>query len=195
VPVWAKLTPATSDIAEEAAAVFRGGGDAITSSNTFPSLPLIDPDTLEFEMHVDGYVSSGGMGGPAILPLSLAKMAQLTCAFPDKSFSGIGGISEFSHALNYFLLGCGTVQVCTAAMLDHAIGPAVIGRLTSGYRAFLERHADRGWARLEDFRGLLRERVVAQSKIRRPDQASYQGGYDAREGYAAPESAVEPMKS
>ena len=88
MPVWAKLTPATSDIAEEAGAVFRGGGDAISSSNTFPSLPLVDPETLEFEMHVDGYVSSGGMGGPAILPLSLAKMAQLTRAFPDKAFSG-----------------------------------------------------------------------------------------------------------
>ena len=94
VPVWAKLTPATSDIAAEAGAVFRGGGDAIISSNTFPSLPLIDPETLEFEMHVDGYVSSGGLGGPAILPLSLAKMAQLTRAFPDKAFSGIGGISD-----------------------------------------------------------------------------------------------------
>ena len=102
LPVWAKLTPATSDIAEEAGAVFRGGGDAVTSSNTFPSLPLVDPETLEFEMHVDGYTSSGGMGGPAILPLSLAKMAQLTRAFPDKAFSGIGGISEFAHALNYF---------------------------------------------------------------------------------------------
>ena len=77
-------------------------------------------------MNVDGYVSSGGLGGPAILPLSMAKMAQLTQAFPDKAFSGIGGIAEFAHALNYFLLGCGTVQVCTAAMLDHAIGPNVI---------------------------------------------------------------------
>ena len=120
-------------------------------------------------------MSSGGLGGPAILPLSLAKMAQMTHAFPDKAFSGIGGISEFAHALNYFLLGCGTVQVCTAAMLDHAIGPNVIKRLTSGFRAFLERHADRGWTRLEDFRGLLRDRVVAQSKIRRPDEASASG--------------------
>ena len=57
-------------------------------------------------------------------------MAQLTQAFPDKSFSGIGGIAEFSHALNYFLFGCGTVQVCTAAMLDHALGPNVIRNLT-----------------------------------------------------------------
>jgi len=186
VPVWAKLTPATSDIAEEAGAVFRGGGDAVCSSNTFPSLPLVDPDTLEFEMNVDGYVSSGGLGGPAILPLSLAKMAEMTRVFPDKAFSGVGGISEFAHALNYFLLGCGTVQVCTAAMLDHAIGPNVIKRLIAGYREFLDRHAHRGWTTLEDFRGLLRDRVVAQSKIRRPDRADYQGGYEPQEGYAAP---------
>jgi len=189
VPVWAKLTPATSDIAVEAGAVFRGGADAVSSSNTFPSLPLIDPDTLEFEINVDGFVSSGGLGGPAILPLSLAKMADMTRAFPDKAFSGIGGISEFSHALNYFLLGCGTVQVATAAMLDRAVGPNVIKRLLAGYQAFFERHADRGWTSLEDFRGLLRNRVVAQSKIRRPDRADYQGGYEPEEGYAAPDPA------
>lgn len=187
VPVWAKLTPATSEIVLEAGAVFRGGADAISSSNTFPSLPLIDPESLAFEINVDGYVSSGGLGGPAILPLSLAKMAQMTQAFPDRAFSGIGGISEFAHALNYFLLGCGTVQVCTAAMLDKAIGPNVIRRLLDGYRAFLERHADRGWRTLEDFRGLLRDRVVSHSRIRRPEHADYQGGYDPVEGYAVPD--------
>ena len=187
VPVWAKLTPATSDIALEAAAVFRGGADAVSSANTFPSLPLIDPETLEFEMNVDGKVSPGGLGGPAILPLSLAKMAHMTQAFPGKAFSGIGGISEFGDALNYFLLGCGTVQVCTAAMLDKAVGPNVIKRLTAGYEAFLEKHASRGWTTLEDFRGLLRDRVVSHSQIRRPDNADYQGGHDAHEGYAAPD--------
>ena len=109
IPVWVKLTPATANIVEEAEACFRGGADAVVSSNTFPSLPVIDPVTLEFEMNVDGYVSSGGLGGPAILPLSLAKMSQLTREFPDKEFSGIGGIANFDHALNYFLLGCGTV--------------------------------------------------------------------------------------
>src|SRR5213076_15409 len=106
VPVWVKLTPATADIVEEAEACFRGGADAVSSSNTFPSLPVIDPATLEFEMNVEGYVSSGGLGGPAILPLSIAKMAQLTGAFPDREFSGIGGVSTFDHALNYFVLGC-----------------------------------------------------------------------------------------
>jgi len=181
VPVWAKLTPSTTDIVVEARGAFLAGADAITSSNTFPSLPLIDPETLEFEMNVDGLVSSGGLGGPAILPLSLAKMAQMTQAFPDRSFSGIGGVAEFAHALNYFLLGCGTVQVCTAAMLDHAVGPNVIKRLTAGMTETMEK---RGWASLDDFRGAMRERVVAHSKIRRPDGDAYHGGYEG-EGYAS----------
>jgi dihydropyrimidine dehydrogenase (NAD+) subunit PreA len=187
VPVWAKLTPSTTDIALEAGAVFRGGADAVVSSNTFPSLPLIDPDSLEFEMNVDGLVSSGGLGGPAILPLSVAKMAQLVRAYPDKSFSGIGGISNFGHALNYFLLGCGTVQVCTAAMLDHAVGPNVVKQLVAGMTEFLEKNAERGWSRLEDFRGLRRDRIVSHSQIRRPEDSEYRGGYDeSYEGYAQP---------
>jgi dihydropyrimidine dehydrogenase (NAD+) subunit PreA len=184
-PIWAKLTPSTTDVVLEARAAFEGGADAITSSNTFPSLPLINPETLEFEMNVDGFVSYGGLGGPAILPQSLAKMGQLTTALPDKSFSGIGGIATFAHALNYFLLGCGTVQVCTAAMLDHAIGPNVIRALSTELNDFLEKHADRGWTSLEDFRGLRRDRILAHSQIRRPDDKDYHGGYEA-EGYAAP---------
>jgi len=191
VPVWAKLTPSTTDIVAEARGVFLGGADAISSSNTFPSLPLIDPETLEFEMNVDGLVSSGGLGGPAILPLSLAKMAQLTQAFPDKSFSGIGGIAEFSHALNYFLLGCGTVQVCTAAMLDQAVGPNVVKRLLSGMTETMNRY---GWTSLDDFIGQRRARVVAHSQIRRPEGESYHGGYEA-EGYAAADAPARGVES
>jgi dihydropyrimidine dehydrogenase (NAD+) subunit PreA len=187
VPVWVKLTPATATIVDEARATFLGGADAIVSSNTFPSVPLVDPETGEFEVNVDGYVSSGGMAGPAILPLSLAKMAEMTQAFPDGAFSGIGGIATFAHALNYFLLGCGTVQVATAAMLDHAIGPNVIRDLTTGMAGFLDRNADRGWTSLEDFRGRNRGRIVPHYAIRRPDASEYRGGYeeDDAEGYAA----------
>ena len=187
IPVWAKLTPSTTDIVVEARGAFLGGADAISSSNTFTSLPLIDAETLEFEVNVDGLVSTGGLGGPAILPLSLAKMSQLTHAFPQQAFSGIGGISNFEHALNYFLLGCGTVQVCTAAMLDHAVGPNVIRELTQGLARFLDAHGHRGWTSVADVVGLRRERIVAQSRIRRPDEKDYRGGYES-EGYASAES-------
>ena len=186
IPVWTKLTPATRDIVVEAAACFRGGADAMVSSNTFPSLPLIDPDSLEFEINVDGLVSSGGLGGPAILPMALANMAKMTQAFPDRAFSGIGGVSDFPQALSYFLLGAGTVQVCTAAMLDQAIGPNVIKRLNAGLDAFLEKHAADGWTSVEDFRGIRRDRIVLQSEIRRPAAAEYHSGYENVEGYAPP---------
>jgi dihydroorotate dehydrogenase len=196
VPVWAKLTPSTTDIVVEARGAFLGGADAVSSSNTFTSLPIFDADTLEFEIHVDGLVSTGGLGGPAILPLSLAKMSALTQAFPDKSFSGIGGISTFEQALSYFLLGCGTVQICTAAMLDHAVGPNVIRELNAGLARFIEKHAADGWTRVEDLVGIRRDRVVAQSRIRRPDEKAYHGGHESAEGYALAEdipfSAAEP---
>jgi dihydropyrimidine dehydrogenase (NAD+) subunit PreA len=188
-PVWVKLTPTTTNISKEAEAAFKAGADAISSSNTFTSLPPIDPETLEFECHVEGKVSYGGLGGPAILPLSLAKMAQMTTAFPAGNFSAIGGISDFSQALNYFLLGCGTAQVCTAAMLDHAIGPNVIKGLLAGMEAFFEKHADKGWHSLDDIRGLRRDRIVAHSEIKRPEAKEYYGGHEAPEGYSA---AAEP---
>ena len=190
IPVWTKLTPATHDIVVEAAACFRGGADAMVSSNTFPSLPILDPETLEFEINVDGFVSTGGMGGPAILPMSLANMVRMTQAFPDRSFSGIGGVSDFNQALSYFLLGAGTVQVCTAAMLDSAIGPNVIKRLNAGLDAFLERNADKGWTSVEDFRGIRRDRVKLQSQIRRPEGDGYTGGYEPVEGYAVPDEVA-----
>jgi dihydropyrimidine dehydrogenase (NAD+) subunit PreA len=193
IPVWVKLTPATANIVIEAEACFRGGADAVVSSNTFPSLPLIDPVTLDFEMNVEGQVSPGGLGGPAILPLSIAKMAQLTNAFPDRAFSGIGGVSTFDHALNYFLLGCGTVQVCTAAMLDHAVGPNVIKALTSGMSEFMEK---RGFNSLDDFRGIRRDAIVPHSQIKRPDAADYHGGYDEEhEGYAKNDKPVTTVSS
>ncbi|MEO8578069.1 MAG: hypothetical protein ABI556_15270, partial [Gemmatimonadales bacterium] len=59
-------------------------------------------------------------------------------------------------------------------------------RLNEGYIAFLEKH---GFNSLDDFRGSRRDRVVLQSKIRRPESADYAGGYEQVEGYAAPAEA------
>jgi hypothetical protein len=68
-------------------------------------------------------------------------------------------------------------------MLDHAVGPNVIRELNAGLARFLDAHADKGWTSIADVVGLRRDRVVAQSKIRRPGEKDYRGGYEA-EGYA-----------
>jgi hypothetical protein len=41
---------------------------------------------------------------------------------------------------------------------------------------------------VESFRGLRRDRIVAQSEIRRPDAAGYHSGYEVTEGYAGVET-------
>ena len=115
-------------------------------------------------------------------------MSEMTRAYPEKSFSGIGGIADFRHALNFILLGCGTVQVCTAAMLDHAVGPNVVKRLLQGATEFLDKNAAR-FKSLDDVRGLRRNRVVSHSQIKRPDESDYQGGHEA-EGYASSVSST-----
>ena len=76
-------------------------------------------------------------------------------------------------------------------MLDHAIGPTVIKRLTDGLSTFLDSHAADGWRTVADIRGLRRDRIVAHSRIRRPETKEYFGGHDAPEGYAAAEKQVE----
>ncbi len=62
----------------------------------------------------------------------------------------------------------------------------IVKRLNEQYQSFLEKHEADGWNSLEDFRGSRRDRVVSQSKIRRPDSSDYNAGYEAVEGYAAP---------
>ena len=53
----------------------------------------------------------------------------------------------------------------------------MIKSLTTGMAETMDRH---GWKTLEEFRGLRRDRVVAHSKIRRPDAEAYHGGYETR---------------
>jgi len=71
IPVWAKLTPSTTDIVLEARGAFL---EAPTPSflEHFTSLPLIDADTLDSSPRRRPRVH-GGLGRPAILPLSLRR--------------------------------------------------------------------------------------------------------------------------
>ena len=185
VPVWAKLTPATSDIAEEAGAVFRGGGDAITSSNTFPSLPLVDPETLEFEMHVDGSCRAAASADPPSSAVAREDVA---------ADAGVSGQVVLGHRRHLRVRARAQLLPArmrhrpgvTAAMLDHAIGPSVIGRLPGRLPRVPRTHADRGWTCLDDFRGLLRDRVVAHSRIRRPDPSGTRAATTCRKATLRP---------
>lgn len=177
VPIWVKLTPSSSSLVDGARAAYNAGAASISLCNTFPSLPLMDPETLKFEVEVDGLVTSGGLGGLAILHQALQRVSDISRTFPDRAISGIGGIKSFREAFNFIVHGAGNLQVCTAAMEDKGSGGSgtnLIQELTSDLADYLER---KGYSSIEEFRGIARERIVEHSRIRRKSEA-YNGGYE-----------------
>ncbi|WP_177236395.1 tRNA-dihydrouridine synthase [Albimonas pacifica] len=176
VPIWVKLTPSTSTLTDAAGAAYAAGASAISLCNTFPSLPLMDPETMKFEVEVDGLTTSGGQGGLAILNQALQRVSDISRAYPDRSISGIGGIKGFHEAFNFIVHGAGNLQVCTAAMEEKGsggIGVQLIRELTTDLSDYLAR---KGFSSIEEFRGIARERIVEHSKVRRKSEA-YNGGY------------------
>lgn len=180
VPIWVKLTPATSTLVDAARAAYEAGAASISLCNTFPSLPLMDPETLKFEVEVDGWVTSGGLGGLAILPQALQRVSDISRAFPSESVSGIGGIRGFREAFNFIAHGAGNLQICTAAMEEKGsggVGVKLIKELTDDLEDFMKR---KDYSSIEEFRGIARERIVEHSKVRRKSD-NYNGGYVAAE--------------
>ncbi|HVP00673.1 MAG TPA: NAD-dependent dihydropyrimidine dehydrogenase subunit PreA [Bryobacteraceae bacterium] len=148
-PVLVKLTPNVTDIRPVAHAARRGGADALSAINTINSITGIDLDTFVPRPNVDGKSAHGGYCGPAVKPIALHMIQQIAgdseAALP---VSGIGGISTWRDAAEFFLLGCQTVQLCTAPM---HWGFRVVEDLIDGLKNWME---DKGFRTIDEFRGL-----------------------------------------
>jgi dihydropyrimidine dehydrogenase (NAD+) subunit PreA len=147
-PVLVKLTPNITDIRVAARAAKIAGADGLSAINTINSITGIDLDTFEPRPMVDGKSSHGGYCGPAVKPIALNMIQQVMA--DEKSalpMSGIGGISDWRDAAEFFLLGCGTVQVCTAAM---HYGYRIVEDMRDGLSNWMD---EKGFATIDDFRG------------------------------------------
>ena len=176
VPIWVKLTPSSSKLVDAAGAAYDAGASSISLCNTFPSLPLMDPETMKFEVEVDGLVTSGGLGGLAILHQALQRVSDISKAYPDKPISGIGGIKGFREAFNFIVHGAGNLQVCTAAMEEKGsggVGVKLIQELKDDLTDYLDR---KGYSSIMEIHGIARERVVEHAQVRRKSD-DYNGGY------------------
>ena len=83
-------------------------------------------------------------------------MVQQVMADPESALplSGIGGIETWRDAAEFILLGCGTVQVCTAAM---RYGYRIVEDMAEGLESWMR---TKGFDTIEDFRGLSIPRVT-----------------------------------
>ena len=148
-PVIVKLTPNISDIRMPARAAKRAGADALSAINTINSITGIDLDTFEPRPLVDGKSSHGGYCGPAVKPIALNMVQQIQAdPLAMLPLSGIGGIGTWRDAAEFILLGCGNVQVCTAAM---HYGYRIVEDMAEG---LLQWMGQKGFETIDDFRGL-----------------------------------------
>ncbi len=149
LPCIVKLTPNITDIRHPARAAFAGGADAVSLINTINSITTVDLDLMAPTPTVDGKGTHGGYCGPAVRPIALNMVAEIArdTGMRGKPISGIGGIGSWRDAAEFMALGCGTVQVCTAAM---HYGFRIVDDMIDGLKNWMD---SKGYRRLEDFVG------------------------------------------
>jgi dihydropyrimidine dehydrogenase (NAD+) subunit PreA len=149
LPVIVKLTPNITDIRQPARAAKAGGADAVSLINTINSIMGVDLERMVMSPATGGKGSHGGYCGPAVKPIALNMVAEIArdAATRGLPISGIGGIGTWRDAAEYIAMGCGTVQVCTAAMVH---GFKIVQDMIDGLENFM---AEQGYATIAEFQG------------------------------------------
>src|SRR4029077_4279337 len=122
-PLWVKLSPNVSDIVEVAAVAERAGADALSVANTYLGMAVDLGQRRAVLSNV-----TGGLSGPAIKPLNLRAVYQVTRA-TKLPVIGVGGIFRGEDALEYLLVGARAVQVGTAHLYDPCVGTKIVNQI------------------------------------------------------------------
>ena len=129
VPVFVKLSPNVTDIAEVAKAAEDAGADGITAINTVLGT-AVDVDS---GFPILGGVL-GGLSGPAIHPIALRAVYQIRRAIRIPII-GVGGIEDWRGAVEMIMAGASAVQIGSAITSK---GLEVFRDVTTGIGKFLE---------------------------------------------------------
>jgi dihydroorotate dehydrogenase (NAD+) catalytic subunit len=111
-PLYAKLSPATSDVAESARAVAAAGADGLSLINTIRGLAL----AADRRRPVLGR-GAGGYSGPALRPIALACVFACAAAV-DLPIVGMGGVWSSADALDLVAAGARQVALGTVLFAD-----------------------------------------------------------------------------
>jgi dihydroorotate dehydrogenase (NAD+) catalytic subunit len=111
-PLYAKLSPATWDVAESARAVAGAGADGLSLVNTIRGLAL-DATTRRPQLAR----GAGGYSGPALRPIALACVhaCARAVALP---IVGMGGVTSGDDVLDFLAAGASAVALGTILFSD-----------------------------------------------------------------------------
>ena len=143
-PLYAKLSPATWDIAETARAVADAGADGLSLVNTIRGLSL-DLGTVAPTLAR----GAGGYSGPGLRPIAL-QCVYACAAAVELPIVGMGGVTSGSDALALVAAGASAVALGTVLFADPAAAPRI-------RRELAEAAAAQGYASAAALRGKAHE--------------------------------------
>ena len=157
LPILAKLTPNVATMSSSAEAAKRGGADGLSAINTIRSITGVNPHTYVSAPAVHGRSAVGGYSGNAVKPIALRFIAELgqNPNLRGMHISGMGGVETWLDALEFILLGAGSIQVTTAVM---QYGYRIIDDLKSGLAYYLK---EKGFQSVREAEGLALGSVSA----------------------------------
>jgi dihydroorotate dehydrogenase (NAD+) catalytic subunit len=128
--LYAKLSPATWDIAETARAVADAGADGLSLVNTIRGLTL-DPASLRPTIAR----GAGGYSGPALHPMALACVHACASAV-ELPIVGMGGVTNGRDALALVAAGASAVAVGTLLFAEPFAAPRIRAEMADAAAAF-----------------------------------------------------------
>lgn len=123
-----KLSPNVSRISEFAAVVKENGGDAVSAINT-----LVGTSFNIWTRKPKIKNITGGLSGPAIKPVALAKVLEISRKV-EIPIIGIGGIMNWKDAVEFMICGASAVQLGTV----NFINPNAAVEITEGLYSYCE---------------------------------------------------------
>ncbi len=129
LPIIAKLTPNVSNIVDIAAAAAEAGADAVTLINTLQGMAV----DWRRRKPILGNVL-GGLSGPAIKPIALRMVYQVSRAVRIPII-GVGGIQSLDDVMEYLVTGATAVQIGTANFYDPTLACRLVDELARAVEA------------------------------------------------------------
>ena len=162
-PILAKMTPNITDMRIPAEAAIEGGADGIAAINTIKSISGVNIDSLVAAPAVKGASSIGGYSGRAVKPIALRYISELCNDEKIKGvhLSGMGGVYTWRDAVEFILLGAGSIQITTAVM---EYGYRIIDDLILGLKHYM---GLRNYNSVSEFVGAASETVVDTTELDR----------------------------
>lgn len=157
-----KISPMMEPLAEAVRGWAQRGASFITAHNA-PSGIYVD---VEREVPYGAPVIGGYLLGRPFLPISLARAVQIQKSV-DVPVFGVGGVFDWSDALQYLLCGCSLVQVGTAAYME---GIGVFKKINQGIAAWMRR---KKYSSIADFRGKVLKAIIPIAELKKRETAPY----------------------